>query len=131
LIYTESNLARAFADVGNVPAELRRAMLDEWPLVVPPYVDILVAGDGGPTPLVSPLLVWGARDRLPGTSLRGAARWRDRLPGASLRVIEGAGHFPQVEAPEAFVEAFESFVRAAEQRRASASSATQARPTGE
>jgi 2-hydroxy-6-oxonona-2,4-dienedioate hydrolase len=109
-IYDESNLPRAFADVRNVPAELRRAIVEAWPLVVSRYVDILVAGDGAPAPHVAPLLVFGMRDDLPGTRPRDAARWRERLPGSTLRMIEGAGHFPQIEAPDAFVEAVESFI---------------------
>lgn len=112
-IYTETMLPRAFADMANVPASLRRAMVEDWPLIVPRYVDILVAGDGGPTPSVAPLLVWGALDRLPGSSPRDAKRWEERLSGATLRMIEDAGHFPQVEAPEAFTDALEEYLRTA------------------
>jgi len=85
-------------------------MVEDWTLVVPRYVDILIAGDGAPTPNVAPLLVWGTRDELPGTNPRDAVRWHQRLPRSTLRMIDGAGHFPQIEAPAAFVEAVESWI---------------------
>jgi pimeloyl-ACP methyl ester carboxylesterase len=110
-IYNESNIRRAFAEVSKVPAELRHTIDTEWPVIVPHYVDILVAGDGAPTPSVAPLLIWGARDRLPGSNPRDAARWHERLAGSTLHMIENAGHFPQIEAPDAFVDAVEDFIR--------------------
>jgi len=112
LIYTEANLPRAFADVGKVPAALRRAIADAWPLIVPRYVDILIAGDGAPAPRVTPSLIWGARDRLPGSTSAAAARWNQRVHASQLRMIAGAGHFPQIEAPAAFVAAVEEAARA-------------------
>jgi pimeloyl-ACP methyl ester carboxylesterase len=72
--------------------------------MVPRYVDILVAGDGPPEPNLSPLLVWGAQDRLPGTRPKDARRWNEKLAGSTLRFIEDAGHFPQLEAPDRFVD---------------------------
>jgi pimeloyl-ACP methyl ester carboxylesterase len=46
------------------------------------------------------LIVQGRHDRAR-TPEHGAAM-RDRIPGARLEVIDGAGHTPQLEAPEAF-----------------------------
>jgi 2-hydroxy-6-oxonona-2,4-dienedioate hydrolase len=110
MVYSESKLERAFADLERVPSELRRAMRDDWPIIVPRYIDILVAGDGPPEPLLRPLLLWGISDRLPGSSARDALRWHQKLAGSSLQMVEGAGHFPQVEAPDRFVELLEGFL---------------------
>lgn len=49
-------------------------------------------------------LVWGAADRV--VPLTQAAAWTARLPQARLIVAQGAGHLPQVEAPEVFLSAF-------------------------
>ena len=109
-VYSEGALALAFADPANVPGALRSAMVTDWPLIARRYVDILVAGDGSPEPRVRPLLVWGALDRLAGSRARDGERWRARLAGSTLCMIEGAGHFPQLEAPETFVDAVDAFV---------------------
>jgi pimeloyl-ACP methyl ester carboxylesterase len=53
-------------------------------------------------------MIWGERDRLlPVARAREALA---RLPRASLQVIEGAGHAPQAEQPEAFNRALEGFL---------------------
>lgn len=107
--YEPGAVARAFADVARVPPELREAMAT-WPVIVPRFADLLIAGDGAPAPSAPTLLIFGAADRLPGTSPAAARRLRARLPGATLRFIEHAGHFPQIEAPAAFVAALERFI---------------------
>lgn len=104
LVYTRANVALAFADVSRAPSTLHDAVARDWASIVPRYADILIAGDGPPAPTVTPLLVFGARDRLFGTTPRDAARLRDRMTGARLVVIDDAGHFPQVERPARFVE---------------------------
>lgn len=48
------------------------------------------------------LLIWGDRDRL--VFARGANRVLDVVPEARLEVLEGVGHYPQVEAPARFTE---------------------------
>ena len=48
-------------------------------------------------------IVWGMAD--PAFDRRYLARWRESFPKARLTEIEGAGHFPQEEAPERVVEA--------------------------
>lgn len=50
---------------------------------------------------VPTLLLWGAADHIV-TPAHGE-RWRAAIPGARLEVIDGAGHFPHWEQPEAFV----------------------------
>ena len=55
------------------------------------------------------LLVWGASDRFVTPDYYGTA-YRDAIPGAQLTVIDRAGHWPQVEQPEAVVERVGAFL---------------------
>jgi pimeloyl-ACP methyl ester carboxylesterase len=59
---------------------------------------------------VATLLLWGADDRFVTPEYYGAA-YRDAIAGARLETIEGAGHFPHLERPEAFVERVGAFLR--------------------
>ena len=60
--------------------------------------------------LTSPtMLVWGDRDRINPTSL--AQPTADLFPDAELRIVEGCGHAPQRERPEALLEILASFER--------------------
>lgn len=108
--YDPKLVASAFVSSDRVPEELHRLILEEWPLIAPRFADILIAGDGAPPPAVKPLLLWGAADRLPGTSRHHAYKIQQRLPGATLEFLENAGHFPQLEVPEAFARALGEFV---------------------
>ena len=54
------------------------------------------------------LVVVGDRDALTGAAV--ADRFRRVLPKAEVATIEGAGHFPWVDEPEAFREAVEAFL---------------------
>jgi pimeloyl-ACP methyl ester carboxylesterase len=59
---------------------------------------------------VPALLIWGANDGL--VSAAYAEAYRQLIPGARLVVIPEAGHLPQVEQPERFVEHVLSFLAA-------------------
>ena len=53
-------------------------------------------------------LVWGSHDRIvPGTVADAA---RQILPTVPLRIIEGAGHAPYIETPDAFHAEVRAFV---------------------
>jgi pimeloyl-ACP methyl ester carboxylesterase len=54
------------------------------------------------------LIVWGDRDDIIPVSHAYAAH--EAIPGSRLVVIEGVGHFPQIEAPEQFVDALVDFI---------------------
>jgi pimeloyl-ACP methyl ester carboxylesterase len=54
------------------------------------------------------LLIWGAHDKL--LPLARARAAQEALPGAQLAVIEDAGHSPQVERPDEFNRALETFL---------------------
>ncbi len=58
---------------------------------------------------VPTLLLWGADDRFVTPDYYGAA-YRALIPGARLETIAGAGHFPHLERPDAFVERVAAFV---------------------
>jgi pimeloyl-ACP methyl ester carboxylesterase len=109
-IYTPAVLRRAFADASRVPLELKSIMATDWSLIVPRYADVLIAGDGSPQPKVPLHLLWGTEDRLPGTSRGALERLQRSLPGAKVSAIANAGHFPQIEAPEAFVAALDGII---------------------
>jgi pimeloyl-ACP methyl ester carboxylesterase len=53
-------------------------------------------------------LIWGAEDRV--VSLDYGRQWQNGIPGAQMVVIDNAGHYPQVEQPDAFIAAFDDFV---------------------
>ena len=54
------------------------------------------------------LIIWGDADTI--IPVEHARRAHEAMPGSRLEIFEGVGHFPQVEAPERFVEAIEQFI---------------------
>jgi pimeloyl-ACP methyl ester carboxylesterase len=56
------------------------------------------------------LLLWGSADEE--VPLRVAEAAKEALPHAELQVLEGAGHFPFLDQPQAFVDAVSSFLLA-------------------
>jgi pimeloyl-ACP methyl ester carboxylesterase len=48
-------------------------------------------------------LIWGDRDGIVSTTYGEA--WRAEIPNATMRVIQGAGHYPHWEQPDAFADA--------------------------
>jgi pimeloyl-ACP methyl ester carboxylesterase len=54
------------------------------------------------------LIIWGERDDIIPVSHARAAH--EAIPGSRLVIIEGVGHFPQIEAPDQFVAALVDFV---------------------
>ena len=54
------------------------------------------------------LLIWGARDPIIPVAHGGAAH--RQVPGSELVVFPGAGHFPQLDDPERFVEVLTEFI---------------------
>jgi pimeloyl-ACP methyl ester carboxylesterase len=55
------------------------------------------------------LIIWGDHDTIIPVDHAHAAQ--EALPGSRLEIFEGIGHFPQVEAPEQFVDALLGFMR--------------------
>ncbi len=58
------------------------------------------------------LIIWGDRDDIIPVSHAYAAH--QAMPGSRLVIIEGVGHFPQIEAPEQFVDALLDFIESTE-----------------
>ena len=54
------------------------------------------------------LIVWGDKDLA--FKKRELDRWRGIFPQATVRILEGAGHFIQEDAPEEIVEAITKFM---------------------
>jgi pimeloyl-ACP methyl ester carboxylesterase len=54
-------------------------------------------------------LIWGEHDGIVAPAYGKA--YAELIPGAMLQVIPGAGHFPQLEQPEAFMAALGEFLR--------------------
>jgi proline iminopeptidase len=54
------------------------------------------------------LVIHGAADVIP---LRSSEAWAGAMPNARMLVIEGAGHIPQIEQPEIFFKAVETFLK--------------------
>jgi len=54
------------------------------------------------------LIVHGSADPLPPA---GGREWAAALPDARLLLLQGVGHFPYLEAPEAFFSAVDTFLR--------------------
>jgi pimeloyl-ACP methyl ester carboxylesterase len=58
---------------------------------------------------VPTLLLWGASDRFVTPGYYGAA-YQQAIPGAKLEMIDGAGHLPHIEQPEACAERVRAFI---------------------
>jgi pimeloyl-ACP methyl ester carboxylesterase len=101
----------SLAEAENRPAFARtlRSVIDPGGQTVS-AMDRLYLASSMPT-----LIVWGDRDDIIPISHAHAAR--DAIPGCRLVIIEGVGHFPQVEAPEKFVAALTDFLATTEPAR--------------
>ncbi|MCC6748855.1 MAG: alpha/beta hydrolase [Deltaproteobacteria bacterium] len=108
--YTPAALGRAFPDAAKAPPEVVSLLHQREPPQLAALTACIIEGDGGPAPSAPTLLLWGEADRLIGTNADAARKLQARIPGAELHLIPGAGHFPQVEEPAAFIAALEAFV---------------------
>lgn len=108
--FSPSTLERAFVHPQRAPTVLH----DVFRHPAPPQLDainaVFFAGGSAAPSAPRPLIVWGERDRLVGGDVRAAKRLHTALPGSRLVLIPEAGHLPQVENPEAFVEALTGFI---------------------
>jgi pimeloyl-ACP methyl ester carboxylesterase len=60
------------------------------------------------TSVLPTLIIWGDED--PVIPVSHAHTAHELMPGSRLEIYEGVGHFPQVEAPEQFVDALFDFL---------------------
>jgi pimeloyl-ACP methyl ester carboxylesterase len=108
--YRPQCVPRAFFDPSLAPESLQQLLREGAPKQIDDVVSLFLSGLPFALPRSSVLWVWGERDRLPGRSLQAARTWQSRLPGSVLRSIPEAGHLPQLERPELFVEAVARFI---------------------
>jgi pimeloyl-ACP methyl ester carboxylesterase len=107
-----SNVAPTPADELNLPDELMSTLGATHPRTLPLATDILTS-EASSTPLSAhPFLVltgetdttrFGAPEALEASTAS--------LPGRRFERIEGAGHFCQIDAPKAFADALDTFLR--------------------
>ena len=64
---------------------------------------------------VPTLLVWGDHDRM--FPKEHALAYQRSIPGAKVVIVPDCGHVPQIEQPDAFVAAVETFIGPAQQRK--------------
>jgi pimeloyl-ACP methyl ester carboxylesterase len=105
-------LSRAMYDLDALTPDLARIMLATFS--APGLVDAVAAGARDDIAehvhsLECPvLLIWGRHDRLLPLSL--AQELAGRVPNVRLEVVDGAGHCPMIERPDAFNELLASWV---------------------
>ena len=109
-----SEMWSAYASLAE--SENRRAFARTIRAVIDPGGQTVSAMDrlylAAPMPT---LIIWGDRDDIIPVSHAHAAH--QAIPGSRLVIIEGAGHFPQIEAPEQFVHPLVDFIDSTEPAR--------------
>lgn len=108
--FTPHAVDRAFLNPQLAPPELQATLAQTPERRLETFLDCVIAGDGPPRPRAPVLVLWGESDRLPGTDLDVGAGLATSIPGARFVCLSSAGHFPQLERPEGFATAVESFV---------------------
>ena len=102
-----AEVARGFASLGD--AEARSAFIETMRAVLDPGGQRVSALDRlYLTEALPSLLVWGANDPIiPAEHGRAA---HELMPGSRLELLEGVGHFPQLESPVEFARVLAGFV---------------------
>ncbi len=106
-----AEIARGFASLGDAEArhafiQTMRAVLDAGGQRVN-ALDRLYLAEAMPS-----LLIWGAEDPIIPVEHGRAAH--ETMPGSRLEILEGVGHFPQVEQPYAFAALLAEFIATTE-----------------
>jgi pimeloyl-ACP methyl ester carboxylesterase len=102
-----AEIARGFASLGD--AEARHAFIQTMRAVLDPggqrvsALDRLYLTESLPS-----LLIWGAEDPIIPSAHGRAAH--EAMPGSRLELLEGVGHFPQLERPYQFAQLLAEFV---------------------
>jgi pimeloyl-ACP methyl ester carboxylesterase len=106
-----AEIARGFASLGD--AEARDAFIETMRAVLDPGGQRVSALDRlYLTEALPSLLIWGASDPIiPAEHGRAA---HELMPGSRLELLEGVGHFPQVEEPYRFAELLADFIASTE-----------------
>ena len=102
-----AEVARGFASLGD--AEARSAFIETMRAVLDPggqrvsALDRLYLAEALPS-----LLIWGAADPVIPVDHGRAAH--EAMPGSRLELLEGVGHFPQLERPYQFAQLLSEFI---------------------
>ncbi len=102
-----AEVARGFASLGD--AEARSAFIQTMRAVLDPggqrvsALDRLYLAEALPT-----LLIWGAAD--PVIPVEHGRAAHEAMPGSRLELLEGVGHFPQLERPYHFAQLLSEFI---------------------
>ena len=102
-----AEVARGFASLGD--AEARSAFIETMRAVLDPggqrvsALDRLYLAEAVPS-----LLVWGAADPIIPVDHGDAAH--EAMPGSRLEILDGVGHFPQLEQPHRFARLLAEFI---------------------
>jgi pimeloyl-ACP methyl ester carboxylesterase len=110
--YSPRTINTAFVTPSVAPAEIRE-FLDKPPspaldLMLDRMCSVRTRTEGHDIPT---LFLWGEKDQLPAVTVTDAYRYQSMKPGAKLALIPGAGHLPQVENSEAFLEKLTGFLQ--------------------
>ena len=102
-----AEVARGFASLGD--AEARDAFIETMRAVLDPGGQRVSALDRlYLTEALPSLLIWGASDPvIPAEHGRAA---HEVMPGSRLELLDGVGHFPQLEQPYRFAELLAEFI---------------------
>jgi pimeloyl-ACP methyl ester carboxylesterase len=110
-VYSLAALRNAFHDASKVPDEVRYALGSPDERTVAQMLGMaLRSAVPAALPRQPVLIVWGADDHLPGSGVDTAQALHQQLPGSRLLVVDGAGHLPQVEQPQAVLDALLPFL---------------------
>lgn len=95
--YRDGALAQGLADPARAPEELRATVISPPPARLETLLDVIIEGGSSGTPDVPGLVVWGDRDRLPGTAPRAGRRLAPDI-GARFELIPDAGRLSPARA---------------------------------
>jgi pimeloyl-ACP methyl ester carboxylesterase len=109
-----AEIARGFASLGD--AEARHAFIQTMRAVLDPGGQRVSALDRlYLTEALPSLLVWGSDD--PIIPVAHGREAHEAMPGSALEVLDGVGHFPQLERPHAFARLLRDFIAESEPAR--------------
>ncbi len=112
-VYGPEALQTGFADPARAPSEVQRALQSPDGGMVAHLVRVyLRSAPPKVWPKQRSLVIWGEQDRLPQNGLAAGQHLHQQLGGSAFAAIAGAGHLPQVEQPEAFLQALMPFLAA-------------------
>jgi pimeloyl-ACP methyl ester carboxylesterase len=102
-----AEVARGFASLGD--AEARSAFIESMRAVLDPGGQRVSALDRlYLTEALPSLLIWGSAD--PVIPVEHGRAAHELMPGSRLELLEGVGHFPQLERPHHFAELLAGFI---------------------